>query len=158
VKITSILVFVGNNLVTFTASHIVMAMLQDLFKYTPAFILRRMPKLPEQPLSSVSLAHQAIALLFGTTCLLIASAFHTAFVFSRSGTLVVHAGSTDVATATAAVQATMARLGISIVYRDTPYSWCSSSPDVHTVLTRIKQYGYRLNFSGRLCSSRSARM
>ncbi|KAJ7489157.1 hypothetical protein FB451DRAFT_683605 [Mycena latifolia] len=118
VKTTSILLFVSNHLVTFTASHIVIVMLHDLFNIIPPFVLRRF-KLPNQPLSSVTLPYQAAALLVGTTCLIVAGVFHTMFIFSRSGTLVVHEGSVEIPAAT--IQAVLDRLGISMRYREVQY-------------------------------------
>ncbi|KAJ7665792.1 hypothetical protein B0H17DRAFT_1210797 [Mycena rosella] len=122
VKTTSILLFVANNLVTFAVSHIVMAMLQDLFHIIPPFVLRRLNmKLPQQPISSVTLPHQAAALLVSTACFVVAAVFHTMFVFTRSGTLTVHDGAGEAPAATAAVQAVLDRLGISTRYREVQY-------------------------------------
>ncbi|KAF7369225.1 hypothetical protein MVEN_00250200 [Mycena venus] len=118
VKTTSILLFVSNHLVTFTASHIVIIMLHDIFKIIPPFILRRI-RLPQQPLSSVTLPYQAAALLVATTCLVIAGAFHTQFIFSRIGTVAVHEGGMEVPAMT--IQATLDRLGIALPYRDVHY-------------------------------------
>jgi hypothetical protein len=118
VRTTSILLFVSNHLVTFTASHIAIIMLHDIFKIIPPFVLRRI-RLPDK-LSSVTLPYQAAALLFSTTCLTVSGAFHTAFVFTRSGTLTVHQGGVELPPAT--IQGTLDRLGIALPYRDVHYS------------------------------------
>ncbi|KAJ6598204.1 hypothetical protein DFH09DRAFT_1131253 [Mycena vulgaris] len=118
VRTTSIVLFVANHLVTFTASHTVIIMLHDLFNIIPPFLLRRF-KLPEQPISSVTLPYQAGALLFATICITIASVFHTMFVFKRTGSLTVHDGSSEVAATT--IQAVLDRLGISTQYRKVYY-------------------------------------
>ncbi|KAF7377453.1 hypothetical protein MSAN_00167000 [Mycena sanguinolenta] len=118
VKTTSILVFVFNSLATFTTSHIAMIMVQDIFKIIPPTMLRKM-KLPQTTLSSVSLPYQAAALLLSTIGLAVAGAFHTQFVFSRSGTVTVRQGSQELPVAT--IQATLDRLGIMLPYRDVGY-------------------------------------
>ncbi|KAJ6482532.1 hypothetical protein C8R45DRAFT_1001789 [Mycena sanguinolenta] len=118
VKTTSILLFVFNSLATFTTSHIAMIMVQDIFKVIPPPILRKM-KLPQTTLSSVSLPYQAAALLLSTVGLAVAGAFHTQFVFSRSGTVVVRQGTTELPTTT--IQATLDSLGIVLPYRDVGY-------------------------------------
>lgn len=116
-KTTSILLFVANQLLTMVVSHIFLAMLQDIYHIVPPFLLRRFKMtLPQQPISSVTLPHQAVALLLTTVCVIIASAFHADFVFTRSGTLAVRQGSLS------AVQATVDRLGIALRYRDVQYS------------------------------------
>ncbi|KAJ6482533.1 hypothetical protein C8R45DRAFT_1001792 [Mycena sanguinolenta] len=118
VRTTSILLFVSNHLVTFTASHIAIIILHDIFKIIPPFVLRRF-RLPQQPLSSVTLPYQAAALLFSTTCLTLTGAFHTQFVFSRNGTVAVHQGVAELPTSS--IQVTLDRLGIALPYRDTHY-------------------------------------
>ncbi|KAJ7082477.1 hypothetical protein C8R44DRAFT_753741 [Mycena epipterygia] len=97
-------------------SHIFLTMLQDIFHIIPPFLLWRFKKTPpKQPISSATLPHQAAALLFTTVCFTIASAFHTDFVFTRSGTLAVRQGERST------VQATLDRLGIALRYRDVHY-------------------------------------
>ncbi|KAJ7240864.1 hypothetical protein B0H12DRAFT_50715 [Mycena haematopus] len=118
VRTTSILLFVFNHLVTFTASHIAIIILHDIFKIIPSFVLRRI-KLPQQPLSSVTLPYQAAPLLFCNTCLIVAGAFHTQFVFFRSGSVMVHQGAAELPATT--IQATLDRLGIALPYRDVYY-------------------------------------
>ncbi|KAJ7182860.1 hypothetical protein C8R43DRAFT_1229116 [Mycena crocata] len=121
VKTTSICLFVANHLVTFTVSHIVIIMLHDILKIIPPFVLRRLPfNIPtERLLSSVTLPYQAAALLFSTVCLLVASVFHTLFVFTHSGTVAVHQGSTELPTS--AIQGTLDKLGVAMPYRDVYY-------------------------------------
>jgi len=118
VKTTSILLFVVNNVVTMVTSHIAIIMLHDIFKIVPPFVLRRI-RLPQKPLSSVTLPHQAIALLVSTACLAVAGGFHMQIVFSRSYNVAVHQGSTELPVTM--IQATLDRLGISLPYRDVPY-------------------------------------
>ncbi|KAJ7444569.1 hypothetical protein B0H11DRAFT_2088713 [Mycena galericulata] len=118
VKTTSILVFVANNLLTFAVGHILLAMLHDMFKIVPPFVLRRIT-LPKEPLSSVTLPHQVVGVLVGTVLFVIASAVHTGFVFLHSETLVVHSGSAELPMS--AIQSTLDKLGIMLPYRDTQY-------------------------------------
>ncbi|KAJ7767978.1 hypothetical protein DFH07DRAFT_808309 [Mycena maculata] len=120
VKITSILVFITNNLLTFAVSHIFLAMLQDIYNIVPPSMLRRFGlTLPEQPLSNITLPHQVIGMLVTTALFVAASALHTAFVFSRSSTVTVHQGSAELPGS--AVQSVLDRLGIALPYRDTQY-------------------------------------
>ncbi|KAF9023218.1 hypothetical protein BDZ89DRAFT_1070082 [Hymenopellis radicata] len=95
VRTTSIVLFVFNNLVTFTTSHIAIIMLHDIFKIIPPFVLRRIRLPSQKPLSSVTLAYQAAALLVSTACLIVAAAFHTQVIFSRNGKVVVHQGGAE---------------------------------------------------------------
>ncbi|KAJ7149129.1 hypothetical protein C8R46DRAFT_1127248, partial [Mycena filopes] len=120
IKTTSIILFVANNLVTFVASNIVMLMLQDIFKIIPAFILQRFKiELPEEPLSTRNLGQQAVGMLLGTVCFIVAAAFHTEFVFTHSGTVDVRQGDTALPAST--IQGTLDRLGLALRYRDVSY-------------------------------------
>jgi uncharacterized membrane protein YesL len=100
-------------------SHIVIIMLQDIFKIMPHFVLRRFRPI-QQPLSSVTLRHQAAALLVSTACFIVAVSFYADFVFTRSGTVVVRQGATELPVST--IQPTLDRLGIALRYRDVPSS------------------------------------
>jgi len=146
VRTTSILLFVANHLVTFTNSHIAVIILHDIFKIIPPFVLRRI-RLPQKPLSSVTLPYQAAALLVSTTCLTVAGALHTQFVFSRSGTVVVRQGELSADT----IQATLDHLGIALPYRGVHYIRISAEmpwPTVFfalsaSVVTLIAWYRFR---------------
>ncbi|KAJ7677938.1 hypothetical protein DFH06DRAFT_1465765 [Mycena polygramma] len=118
VRTTSILLFVANQLVTMPVAHIIIMMLHDIYNFIPAFVLRRF-KPTKGPMTSVTLAHQAIALLVSTACFIVAGVFHTMFVFDRSGTLSVHQGAVELPAST--VQPTLDRLGIALPYRDVQY-------------------------------------
>ncbi|KAJ7240863.1 hypothetical protein B0H12DRAFT_1326372 [Mycena haematopus] len=118
VKTTSILLFIFTSLVTFTASHIVIIMVHDIFQVIPPLVLRKMG-LPRTTLSSVSLPYQAAAFLISIIGLAVAGAFHTKFVFSRSSTVRVHQGGEELPMAT--IQPTLDRLGILLPYRDVSY-------------------------------------
>ncbi|KAJ6551163.1 hypothetical protein B0H19DRAFT_162886 [Mycena capillaripes] len=118
VRTTSILLFVANHLVTFTTSHFAIAMLHDIFKIIPQFVLRRFKPM-NGPLSSVTLPYQAAALLVATTCFIVVAAFHTDFVFTRSGTLAVHQGAAELPAST--IQGTLDHLGIALPYRHVQY-------------------------------------
>ncbi|KAJ7040966.1 hypothetical protein C8F04DRAFT_1253472 [Mycena alexandri] len=117
IRTTAILLFLANNLVTFLASNIAMIIVQDIFKIIPSSLLRRFKiALPD---STATLPHQAVAMLVSTTCFIVAAAFHTDFVFNRSGAVDVHQG--GAALPTSAIQATLDRLGIVLRYRDVSY-------------------------------------
>ncbi|KAJ7677940.1 hypothetical protein DFH06DRAFT_1167443 [Mycena polygramma] len=75
-------------------SHIIIMMLHDIYNFIPPFVLRRF-KPTKGPMTSVTFAHQAIALLVSTACFIVAGVFHTMFVFDRSGTLSVHRGTVE---------------------------------------------------------------
>ncbi|KAJ7220713.1 hypothetical protein GGX14DRAFT_559504 [Mycena pura] len=120
VRTTSIIFFAANQLLTMAVSHILIIMLQDIYKFIPSSILRRM-RLPQGPvpISTVTLPLQAAAMLFSTVCLIVAGSFHAAFVFSRSGTVSVHQGSIEVPAST--IQGTLDQLGLALLYRDVQY-------------------------------------
>ncbi|KAJ7779179.1 hypothetical protein B0H16DRAFT_1448691 [Mycena metata] len=117
IRTTAIFLFLANNLVTTVASNIAMMIVQDIFKIIPPALLRRF-KIP-LPDSTATLPHQAVAMLFSTICFIVAAAFHTKFVFVRSGTVDVHQG--GAALPTSAIQATLDQLGILLRYRDVSY-------------------------------------
>lgn len=120
VKTTSILVFVANHLITFTVSHIVIVMLVDIFHIRPPAFLQRRFRFPEKPISTITLPHQAVALVFSTVSLILSAAFHVAFVFTHSGTFVVRQGGVEIPPST--IQPTLDRLGIAMPYREVQFS------------------------------------
>ncbi|KAJ6606834.1 hypothetical protein B0H10DRAFT_2073943 [Mycena sp. CBHHK59/15] len=144
VKTASILLFVAHQFVTLTSSHIILAMVEDIFHLLPPSLVRRM-RLPAKPASSVTLAHQAWALLLSTVCLSVAAGFLTAFVFTRSGRVTVHRG------AASTVQSTLDSLGIALPYRDVEYIRIAAElawPAVFfalpsTAVTLVAWYKYR---------------
>ncbi|KAK7052095.1 hypothetical protein R3P38DRAFT_2858546 [Favolaschia claudopus] len=124
VRTTSILLFVSNHLVTFLSSHIAIIILHDVFKIIPPFVLRRvLKKPPTKPLSSVTLPYQVAGLLGSSVCLVMSASFHTQFVFTRVGKLVVRQDGIEAVPETVAmVQSILDRLGFALRYRDVQYS------------------------------------
>jgi len=121
-RTTSILVFVTNNLVVLVVSHILLAMLQDIFDIIPASVFRRLgTQLPTQPLTSGTLRYQVMGMMVTMVLYVAATAVHTAFVFSRSGSVVISSSTLAAADAQVAVQGVLNNLGIKLAYRDTRY-------------------------------------
>lgn len=119
----AIFLFIASNVVTLLASHIVIALMQDMYHVVPLSIARRL-KIADKRLSNSTLPHQSWALLFSTVFFTVALGVQTALVFKHSAMLIVRSGGMAVPVS-AALQAELDGMGFKAAYRDTPYSWSS---------------------------------
>jgi hypothetical protein len=118
IQTTTILVFLTLNVITFLASHIVMALVQDMYHIIPESIARRL-KITGKTLSTSTLAYQAIGLASTTALLVVPLGFLTAFVFTKeANVLVIDNG----AVLECPIAGTLNDLCLRTVYDETPYS------------------------------------
>lgn len=117
IQTTTILVFLTVNVITFLASHIVMALVQDMYHIVPESIARRL-KISGKTLSTSTLAYQAIGLAFTTALLIIPLSFLTAFVFTKEAKVVVIDNGVSME---CPIAGTLNDLCLRTVYDETPY-------------------------------------
>jgi hypothetical protein len=106
------------NVITLLASHIVMALVQDMYHIVPESIARRL-KISGKTLSTSTLAYQAIGLASTTALLIIPLSFLTAFVFTKEAKVVVIDNGVSME---CPIAGTLNDLCLRTVYDETPYS------------------------------------
>ncbi|KIM81195.1 hypothetical protein PILCRDRAFT_821648 [Piloderma croceum F 1598] len=117
IQTTTILMFLILNVITFLASHIVMALVQDMYHIVPESIARRL-KITDKTLSTSTLAYQAIGLASTTALLVIPLGFLTAFVFTKEARVVVSDNGVGLE---CPIAGPLNDLCLRTVYDETPY-------------------------------------
>jgi hypothetical protein len=100
------------------ASHIVMALVQDMYHIVPESIARRL-KIAGKTLSTSTLAYQAIGLALSTVLLVIPLGFITSFVFTKEAKVVVTENGVVLE---CPMVGSLNDLCMRTVYDETPYS------------------------------------
>jgi hypothetical protein len=118
IQTTTILMFLTLNVITFLASHIVMALVQDMYHIVPESIARRL-KITGKTLSTSTLTYQAIGLASTTALLVIPLGFLTAFVFTKEAKVVVIDNGVGLG---CPIAGALNDLCLRTVYDETPYS------------------------------------
>lgn len=88
VQTPAILLFLSSMVMAILASHILMALIQDMYHIIPESIARRL-KLTGKTLSTSTLAYQAVGLAFSTILVIIPLGFLTASAFTKEAKVVV---------------------------------------------------------------------
>jgi len=117
VQTTVILLFLTSNVVTFVASHIVMALIQDMYHIAPESLARRL-KLTGKTLSTSTLGYQVIGLAFSTIISVIPLSVLTAFVFTKEAKVMVVENGVAVACPT---DGQLKDFCSRVIYDETPY-------------------------------------
>jgi len=129
VQTPAILLFLSSMVMAILASHILMALIQDMYHIIPESIARRL-KITGKTLSTSTLAYQAVGLAFGTILVIIPLGFLTAFAFTKEAKVVV--------TQNGVVVECPSNVGcLQIIYDKTPYILINAQLPWATVLSGV---------------------